>query len=145
MREKLCERLEGGRIRNGQWASETGSHTGVFLVRVKLGGALLRIISSDGLGWEHVSVSTPTRCPTWDEMCEVKRMFWAPHEAVMQLHPRASEYVENHPHCLHLWRPTEVDIPLPPSILVGVKDAGLIEHVSRGGEVVFAPKRERPR
>ena len=82
----------------------------------------LTVIFSDGLGWEHVSVSTPGRCPNWSEMCFIKRLFWAPADVVMQLHPAESEYVNVHPHCLHLWRPNDGRaIPFPPSILVGVK------------------------
>ena len=45
-------------------------------------------------------------------------------ERLGQLHPPESSYVNNHPHCLHMWRPTNAAIPLPPSILVGVKSLG---------------------
>lgn len=34
--------------------------------------------------------------------------------------PFAADYVNNHPHCLHIWKPTETEIPTPPSILVGI-------------------------
>lgn len=60
--------------------------------------------ASDGGGWEHVSVSTIERCPTWDEMCKVKSLFWDDDDLVVQYHPPASEYVNNHPYTLHLWR-----------------------------------------
>jgi hypothetical protein len=40
---------------------------------------------------------------------------------VIQYHPPESEYVNNHPNCLHLWRPTGCALPMPPSIMVGVK------------------------
>ena len=79
------------------------------------------VIASDQGGWEHVSVSLPERTPTWEEMNCIKSMFWGDEDAVMQLHPPKSEYVNNHEFCLHLWRPTETDIPMPPSIFVGVK------------------------
>lgn len=79
----------------------------------------LRIMAASGMGWEHVSVSTAARCPTWDEMCFVKSLFWGPEDVVMQLHPKESEYVNKHPHCLHLWRPIGADIPTPPRIMVG--------------------------
>jgi hypothetical protein len=77
-------------------------------------------------GWEHVSVSLPTRCPTWAEMAFIKSVFWDADDTVVQYHPPESEYVNNHPFCLHLWRPIEKQIPLPPSILVGFRDAGVI-------------------
>jgi len=49
----------------------------------------------------------------------VKGLFWGPEDVVMQLHPAASEYVNKHPFCLHLWRPIEAAIPTPPRIMVG--------------------------
>ncbi len=84
---------------------------------------------SDGGGWEHVSVSirkrsdmSTERCPTWDEMCYVKDVFWDEDDVAMQLYPKKSEYVNQHPHVLHLWRPRVGSIPTPPSIFVGIKN-----------------------
>ena len=94
--------------------------TGAFLVMGPK-GALLRIIASDGEGWEHVSVSTDRRCPNWDEMCFVKDLFWCDDECVVQFHPPKAEYVNYHPNCLHLWKPVGLDVQMPPSILVGPK------------------------
>lgn len=82
----------------------------------------LRVIVSDGEGWEHVSVSCPNRCPNWPEMCFIKNLFWSEEETVIQYHPPKSEYVNCHPNCLHLWKPTDAEIPTPPSILVGPKE-----------------------
>lgn len=86
----------------------------------------LKIIASDGEGWEHVSVSLPNRCPTWAEMCFVKSLFWGDDDCVMQLHPPKSDWVNNHSYCLHLWRPISQDIPRPDSMLVGYKDIGVL-------------------
>ena len=58
----------------------------------------------NGCVLEHVSVSLRRRCPTWDEMCMVKDIFWADEECVVQFHPPKSKYVNFHPYCLHLWR-----------------------------------------
>ena len=79
----------------------------------------VRVIASDGLGWEHVSVSREDRCPTWDEMCQVKDLFWGDEDTVVQYHPPKSQYVNIHKNCLHLWRPTEVPMPVPMKIMVG--------------------------
>ena len=91
------------------------SKNGAFKVYVE--GKSFFVVASSGGGWEHVSV-TPggkkSRCPTWDEMCAIKNMFFDEEEVVMQLHPAKSEYVNIHPYCLHLWRPLEREIPLPP-------------------------------
>lgn len=84
----------------------------------------LRVIASHGLGWDHVSVSLPNRCPNWLEMCFVKELFFDDEECVMQLHPPKSKYISNHPYCLHLWRPQDTAIALPPDITVGVKEWG---------------------
>jgi hypothetical protein len=77
------------------------------------------VIASDGQGWEHVSVSLRDRTPTWDEMCIIKDLFWDEHETVIQFHPKKSEYVNRHPYCLHLWKPSKGEIVLPPKWMVG--------------------------
>lgn len=97
-----------------RYGSMGDAKNGAF--KVFVGGKLFFVIASSGGGWEHVSVhpKNQKRCPTWEEMCAVKDMFFEPEEAVMQLHPAHSEYVNIHPYCLHLWRPLEREIPLPP-------------------------------
>jgi hypothetical protein len=132
MRKVLPEKLEAGRQTTGPFASHSswGAY-GRFFVQGPC-GARLCIVASGGdptdtesQGWEHVSISTERRPPNWSEMCFVKDLFWAPEECVIQYHPPRSEYVNNHPHCLHLWKPP-FDVPLPPSVMVGVKSLGLL-------------------
>jgi len=87
------------------------------------------VVVSTGLDWDHVSVSLRIvkngrehpvlRCPTWEEMCYIKELFFEDTEAVVQYHPAASEYVNHHPYCLHLWRPQIETLPIPDKILVG--------------------------
>jgi hypothetical protein len=77
------------------------------------------IIASWGAGWEHVSASMKNRCPTWDEMCMVKDIFWGADECVIQYHPPKDEYVNLHPHCLHLWKKIGSEFETPPKKLVG--------------------------
>lgn len=108
---------------------ETRRFGGAFRVPVRgVRQALLVIASSgeipDGPPWDHVSASFRHRCPTWEEMCQVKELFFASEDVVMQLHPAASQNISNHRYCLHLWRPLSVEIPLPPSFLVGVAALG---------------------
>jgi len=79
----------------------------------------LKTIASDQMAWEHVSVSLGDRCPTWDEMCRVKNIFWDEEDCVVQYHPPKSDYVNNHPYCLHLFRPIGIELPKPNSIMVG--------------------------
>jgi len=118
-----------------QWA-------GVFRLPVKgLKRGLLCVVSSGempgispDMAWDHVSVSTPVRCPTWEEMDMVKRVFFAPDDVCMQLHVGESEHISNHRFCLHIWRPlTGGPIPLPPAIMVGAQPMGeLTERALRG-------------
>lgn len=78
----------------------------------------LNIVASDQEGWEHVSVSLTDRQPRWNEMCKIKDLFWDKEDCVIQYHPPESKYVNNHPYVLHMWRPTELVIPMPPIIMV---------------------------
>lgn len=107
------------------WAHKTavGTNNGTFIVPYTRGKkpVTLRCIASDGWGWEHVSVSLPSRVPTWDEMCYIKELFWDDENWVVQYHPAKSEYVNCHPYVLHLWHPLEQELPTPPSLLVGPK------------------------
>jgi hypothetical protein len=112
-------------------------NNGAFDLESPEPGWSLALICSDGGGWEHVSVHAyrqrkvevvsllrqdrvpPMRTPTWKEMAYVKRLCWDGEDVVMQLHPRESEYVNCHPHVLHLWRPVVAVIPTPPAEFVG--------------------------
>lgn len=126
---KLVEKFRATDIREwGDRASTSAyGNNGIFMVPYPGHRAMIRCICSDGLGWEHVSVSLEVRIPTWQEMCYVKELFWDDEETVMQLHPPKSEWINNHPYVLHLWRPGGPDaipgleIPRPAGILVGIK------------------------
>lgn len=132
MRAKVPPELERLRLdtRGLGYGYYPGEFNGHF--RVRVGEVWLNVMASDGrdwpapLGppWEHVSVSVfgDRRCPTWDEMCAVKAMFWADEECVVQFHPAKSEYVNYHPYTLHLWRPCGDRLfPTPPAECVGPK------------------------
>lgn len=66
------------------------------------------VMGRDEGGLEHVSVQLQRKLPTWEEMCEVKDIFWENEEMVVQIHPRKSEYV-NITDALHLCRPKDGD------------------------------------
>lgn len=131
MMNPLPEKIESKRI---EGRPEWGAY-GSFRIQGPCGEALVIIASGAddrvAEGWEHVSVSTRRRCPNWTEMCFVKDLFWSPDECVVQFHPPRSEYVNNHPFALHLWRHKN-GFPCPPSILVGRKDLGILsKHEAR--------------
>lgn len=109
-----------------------GTNNGNFVIKTPEVHYLF-VIASDGEGWDHVSVSVlhECRCPTWEEMCFVKDLFWLESEPVMQLHPAKDNYVNNHPRCLHLWRPQSLSkpIPLPDPRLVGIHGVEGLEQL----------------
>lgn len=80
------------------------------------------VIASDEMGWEHVSVSLPDRCPTWDEMSAIKRLFWGDEDAVIQIHPPRDQHKNLHQYCLHLWRKAGTNhfFEAPPSWMVSL-------------------------
>jgi hypothetical protein len=99
-------------------------HNGAFRLRIRPTTTRAWVIASDGGGWDHVSVSVADmkRLPTWGEMAYIKRLFFHDDEAVMQVHPPTSQYVNN-AEVLHLWRPQHDAIPLPPPWMVGIPGA----------------------
>lgn len=109
-RDRAWEANMGGSGDDGQ---------GCFCVKSRIDGGDLRILASSGMGWDHVSVSRANRCPNWPEMEQVRHLFFRDDETVMQLHVPPSDHINCHPNCLHLWRPQDVEIPRPPSIMVG--------------------------
>lgn len=67
-------------------------------------------VERDGKRWMHVSCSTPTRLPTWDELRLVKDTFIGRDRLALQLLPRQAEYVNDHPYTLHLWSCLDGDV-----------------------------------
>jgi len=100
--------------------TKSDGNNGAFSLPPYLALSKLRImvIASDGEGWEHVSASTKSRCPTWEEMCYVKDLFWDGEDCVVQYHPAKEHYVNNHPYTLHLWRSVAFKFPIPPMRMV---------------------------
>jgi hypothetical protein len=110
------------RVKTGAMASDDSfGNNGAFVIPFE--HYEFFVIASDGMGWEHVSItlSTKKRTPSWKEMCYFKKLFWGDDEAVVQFHPPQKDYVNNHDFCLHLWKPIDFNLVLPPSLLVGVK------------------------
>lgn len=91
---------------------------GAFIVPSVIDHGELRVIAASDAGWDHVSVSRANRCPNWPEMQQIKRLFFHDEETAMQLHVALEDHINVHPHTLHLWRPWDREIPLPPAIFV---------------------------
>lgn len=82
------------------------------------------VVWSNSGGWDHVSIAPAKRniMPSWDDMCLLKNLFFNEDEVVIQYHPAKKDYVNNLSNCLHLWKPTEETLPVPNSLMVGLKD-----------------------
>jgi hypothetical protein len=81
----------------------------------------LRIIAASGGGWDHISVSVIDRCPTWDEMEHIAKLFFKEDEVAIQYHVPAKDYINTHPFVLHWWRPYNKllkKLPMPPKNMV---------------------------
>jgi len=112
------------RLTEGPFMTAPGNPFGAFIIPSHhANGRALKVIADSGqtTGWEHASVSIhdqPNKTPSRREMCLVKDLFWDPVDCVIQYHPAAEDYVNVHPGCLHLWRPTDGVFPTPPGICV---------------------------
>ena len=113
-------------------ASNDGGTAYAYLLSSKKSAPAVAVFSWGG-GWDHVSVSYKNRAPSWDEMSEIKRLFFHPDEVCVQIHPLESEYVNMHPHCLHIWRAQNEAMPTPPSWMVGAKKGQRIGDAYRKG------------
>lgn len=126
---KYDKRFEDWRVTSSpHLTSPAGVNWGAFDMPGPCGRRLF-VVSSGADGpagpWEHVSCSTHKGVPNWQEMCFVKNLFWDDETTIVQYHPKRSEYVNNHPNVLHLWRWTGGEFPTPPAITVGFKDLGI--------------------
>lgn len=74
-------------------------------VKTRAGRKVFRVLCGNGGGWDHVSVSNPLECPSWEVMSAVKKLWFGPDEVVMQLHVAESDHINIHPNTLHLWMP----------------------------------------
>lgn len=114
--------IERFRERTGEYASDVScGNNGRFRIYFQDTQSWLCVLATDNFGWDHVSVSVPgeQRCPTWEEMCYVKSLFFRDSETVVQFHPKKEAYVSFHPYCLHLWKRQDGEHELPPCDLVG--------------------------
>lgn len=118
LRELDPLRMRGQKVRE-IYGWEGDERFGAFMLLSPVDHGQLVIIASNDEGWDHISVSRKNRCPNWQEMDAVFRAFFAEGETAMQLHVPHSEHVNDHPYCLHIWRPHNAAIPKPPAIFVG--------------------------
>lgn len=108
------------------WGWVGDETAGMFIVPSPIDGKPIAVVASSSEGWDHVSASRPNRCPNWPEMEFIAGLFFEDDETAMQLHVPASDHVNNHPYCLHWWRPHSAQVPRPDAIMVGIKNMGVL-------------------
>jgi len=118
MKPQVPPNIERFRITTGPMRSDRSfGMNGAFVIPYTTNE--LMVIISDQEGWDHVSVSLKNRCPNWDEMNFIKRLFFDPEETVIQYHPKESQYVNRCKTALHMWRRHGQEYELPSQFMVG--------------------------
>jgi hypothetical protein len=110
---KFSTVVEQSRLTTGMYGTDKNESNGMFVFVTGM-----KVIISDGLGWDHASVSFDNRCPIWDEMNWIKDLFFIPESCVVQFHPPKSRYINNHDFVLHLWHKQGHRFELPPEVCV---------------------------
>ena len=67
------------------------------------------LVSQDGGLW-HLSISHPTRYPTYDEIKEARYKFLPDELRMAMIFPSKREFVNVHNNCFHLWELTEKEL-----------------------------------
>ena len=117
MKTKPSDIAESYRVKTGMHGSNSSiGNNGAFVI-IRAGRSYYVIISDEG-GWDHVSISSDKRTPSWETMCWIKDLFFDEDETVIQLHPPKSKHINLHDHCLHLWRNQSEEFKLPPTFMV---------------------------
>jgi hypothetical protein len=96
------------------FGSVGGNTSGMFDIPSPRTGVTLKVIACAEDGWDHVSVSLPNRTPNWIEMQHIYRTFFKANETVWEYHVPPDKHINMMPHCLHLWRKHNFEIPMPP-------------------------------
>lgn len=132
MKEKFPEIVENCRKRiAGRWSSEYGDKGGYFIVpypynpnlKKQRNDVTLSVLVGSGDGWDHISIHVELngekkRCPTWEEMSFIKDLFFEDNEWTVQYHPAKSNHINLHPYVLHIWKPIDKELPVPPEWMV---------------------------
>lgn len=130
MRKRIHDLAEKSRITDGRFGSRYGDRFGAFMMLCPATGGFLKVIAAcgdtedgsngfpGGSRWDHVSVSLKERTPTWEEMAWVKSLFFEDEECAIEYHPPKSKYVNVTATVLHIWRPLDAEIPMPPMVCV---------------------------
>lgn len=70
-----------------------------------------RVIVSIDAGLWHMSISHPSRLPTYDELKNARYKYLPDEIMAAQIFPPQAEFVNLHPYCLHVWQLREDEKP----------------------------------
>lgn len=69
-------------------------------------------IEADDKQWLHLSCAHKTHLPDYRDLCDIKRIWCGKERKAVMVFPPASQHVNDHPYCLHLYQCLDAD-PLP--------------------------------
>lgn len=82
----------------------SSSQRSEFLIPAVSATATISAIDFKDDDFEHVLLNPKNRLPTYEEMANLKDIFWNQNEVTIQVHPSKSEYINIENYTLHLWR-----------------------------------------
>lgn len=101
---------------------------------IPIGYSKCKIVADARDDWDHVNVvvkfgrdDSQYRIATKEEMIEIKEMFFEDSEPAIEIHPKKEDYVNIDEYMLHLWRPVNRVLPLPPVIEEELSPCDLID------------------
>lgn len=82
----------------------SSSQRSEFLIPAVSATATITAIDFKDDDFEHVLLNPKNRLPTYEEMANLKDIFWNQNEVTIQVHPSKSDYINIENYTLHLWR-----------------------------------------
>jgi hypothetical protein len=91
-------------IPGGHWRLTTGED-GFCLQNRLLRQSVIcsACVEEDGKRWIHLSIASPDRMPTYEDLCWLKRTFLGEEGKAVMIFPPKSVHVNLHERCLHLF------------------------------------------
>ena len=91
------------------WAVEEPAETVWLTHPCGLRAMMGILIELDNKAWLHVSVSREHKIPSYQDLLFAKNTLIGAEKKAIQVFPPATEHVNIHPYCLHLWSCLERD------------------------------------
>jgi hypothetical protein len=94
-------------------SSDFDGWNGHFMVPLE--GEIWHVTLSDRRGWKHLWVANAGKriAPSWSVMCQLKSLFYADDEWVVQFFPPKDYEIYDASFRLHLWTPLNETLPHP--------------------------------